>query len=179
MSHVKTWQERAKDADDFPVYCADTAATYMKLEIADLRAALEAQATAPVANDGYCAPSSTGECSCRKFGADPSECSNSPGMQDIVAANAPFVIDDRLIADTVNQLRDIAVEFHGAQQLRERIAHVIVPLLKSVPVEFSPDVLNAGDDAYCASGYEDNDLRIWADVYKAMESAIRREKANK
>lgn len=37
---------------------------------------------------------------------------------------------DHQIAEVVNQLRDIALQFHGAQQLRERIAHVIVPLLK-------------------------------------------------
>lgn len=37
---------------------------------------------------------------------------------------------DHQIAAVVNELRDIAVQFHGAQQLRERIAHVIVPLLK-------------------------------------------------
>jgi hypothetical protein len=31
-------------------------------------------------NAGYCAPLGTGECSCRKFCLDPSECSSSPGM---------------------------------------------------------------------------------------------------
>lgn len=37
---------------------------------------------------------------------------------------------DHEIARAVNTLRDIAIEFHGAQQLRERIARVVVPLLK-------------------------------------------------
>lgn len=37
---------------------------------------------------------------------------------------------DHEIAQTVNHLRDIAIQFHDAQQLRERIADVIVPLLK-------------------------------------------------
>ena len=40
-------------------------------------------------------------------------------------------LSDGAIREIVNQLRDIAVEFHDAQQLRARIAHVIVPRLKS------------------------------------------------
>lgn len=36
---------------------------------------------------------------------------------------------DHVIRETVNKLRDIAIEYHATQQLRERIAHVIVPLL--------------------------------------------------
>ena len=40
-------------------------------------------------------------------------------------------IKDHQIAQIVNQLRDIAIEFHMVQQLRERIAHVIVPVLKA------------------------------------------------
>jgi hypothetical protein len=44
------------------------------------------------------------------------------------ASDAP---DDRKIADTVNTLRDIAVQFHSAHQLRERIANVLVPMLRA------------------------------------------------
>lgn len=40
-------------------------------------------------------------------------------------------IKDHQIAQIVNQLRDIAIEFGGTQQLRERIAVVIVPMLKA------------------------------------------------
>jgi hypothetical protein len=39
---------------------------------------------------------------------------------------------DNEIAALVNKLRDIAVDFHAAQQLRERIAHEIVPHLKRI-----------------------------------------------
>lgn len=39
-------------------------------------------------------------------------------------------LKDHEIAAAVNQLRDIAIEFHGAQQLRERIAQVVTPLLR-------------------------------------------------
>jgi hypothetical protein len=38
---------------------------------------------------------------------------------------------DGEIAALVNKLRDIAMEFHGQQQLRERIAGLIVPVLKA------------------------------------------------
>lgn len=39
-------------------------------------------------------------------------------------------VKDHEIAQAVNQLRDIAIKFHDTQQLRERIAAVIVPLLQ-------------------------------------------------
>lgn len=39
-------------------------------------------------------------------------------------------IKDHEIAQAVNTLRDIAIEFHGTQQLRERIAEVLRPLFK-------------------------------------------------
>lgn len=50
------------------------------------------------------------------------------------APASPAALSDGAIREIVNQLRDIAVEFHAAQQLRERIAHVIVPRLQSVRV---------------------------------------------
>jgi uncharacterized protein (DUF2267 family) len=42
-------------------------------------------------------------------------------------------IKDHQIAETVNALRDVAVQFHDAQQLRERIAGIVVPLLSALP----------------------------------------------
>ncbi len=36
------------------------------------------------------------------------------------------------IAAVVNELRDIAVEYHDTQQLRGRLSRVVVPLLKSL-----------------------------------------------
>ena len=38
---------------------------------------------------------------------------------------APVVLKDHEIRELVNQLRDIAIKYHGTGQLRERIAHVI------------------------------------------------------
>lgn len=40
---------------------------------------------------------------------------------------------DYVIRETVNQLRDIAIKYHAAGQLREQIAYLIVPLLKGTP----------------------------------------------
>ncbi|HID3999539.1 TPA: hypothetical protein ACXE6J_003300 [Klebsiella pneumoniae] len=41
------------------------------------------------------------------------------------AQPAPVVPKDHQIRELVNQLRDIAIEYHGTQQLRERIARVL------------------------------------------------------
>ena len=40
-------------------------------------------------------------------------------------------VKDHQIAALVNELRDIAVQYHGTQQLRERIAQVVVPVLRA------------------------------------------------
>lgn len=42
-------------------------------------------------------------------------------------ADAP---KDHEIREAINQLRDVAVKFHAAQQLRERIAGIVLPLVK-------------------------------------------------
>ena len=42
------------------------------------------------------------------------------------------VLKDHQIAALVNELRDIAIQYYGTQQLRERIAHAVVPALKGV-----------------------------------------------
>ncbi|HET8870105.1 MAG TPA: hypothetical protein VFM48_06640, partial [Aquabacterium sp.] len=49
-------------------------------------------------------------------------------------------IKDHVIREAVNQLRDCAIKFHATQQLRERIAGIIVPLLKSTPAAPSQPV---------------------------------------
>ncbi len=47
------------------------------------------------------------------------------------AQAAESVLKDHQIAALVNELRDIAVQYHGTQQLRERIAQVVVPALRA------------------------------------------------
>jgi hypothetical protein len=47
---------------------------------------------------------------------------------------------DGEIAKVVNELRDIATQYHATQQLRERIANVVVPLLsQAAPVAASTE----------------------------------------
>ncbi|MFI2853789.1 DUF551 domain-containing protein [Klebsiella aerogenes] len=51
------------------------------------------------------------------------------------AQPAPVVLKDHQIRELVNQLRDIAIEYHGTQQLRERIARVLrAAMLQAEPV---------------------------------------------
>lgn len=52
------------------------------------------------------------------------------GFRAIRPDLAPYPFKDHNIAEKVNELRDIAIDFCHTQQLRERIAHSIVPLLK-------------------------------------------------
>jgi len=42
---------------------------------------------------------------------------------------------DHEIAALVNELRDVAVTYGQTQQLRERIAHIIVPVLKELSAD--------------------------------------------
>jgi hypothetical protein len=41
------------------------------------------------------------------------------------AQPAPIAMKDHQIRELINELRDIAVEYHGTQQLRERIARTV------------------------------------------------------
>lgn len=50
-------------------------------------------------------------------------------------APAQEPIKDHVIREVVNQLRDCAVQFHATQQLRERIAGIVVPVLKQTPAQ--------------------------------------------
>lgn len=45
--------------------------------------------------------------------------------------NPATEIKDHQIAQAVNELRDIAIQYHATQQLRERISRVLVPLVRS------------------------------------------------
>ena len=41
-------------------------------------------------------------------------------------------MDDRTIADIINDVRDIAINFHAAEQLRARLVHILVPHLSRI-----------------------------------------------
>ncbi|ENT6821679.1 hypothetical protein ACFF1C_002105 [Enterobacter roggenkampii] len=47
------------------------------------------------------------------------------GTRLYTAPPAPVSMKDHQIRELVNELRDIAVEYHGTQQLRERIARTV------------------------------------------------------
>lgn len=56
------------------------------------------------------------------------ECNIAPNYQRqalYTVPPAPVSMKDHQIRELVNELRDIAVEYHGTQQLRERIARTI------------------------------------------------------
>ena len=59
---------------------------------------------------------------------------SSPSFQDEPSDGEIYAaqpIKPHVIRQVVNELRDIAIKFHGAQQLRGRIAYAIDPLIKS------------------------------------------------
>ncbi|HCL5394115.1 TPA: hypothetical protein N2K41_000004 [Klebsiella pneumoniae] len=75
---------------------------------------------------------------------------------------------DHEIRELVNQLRDVAIKYHGTDQLREQIARTVrtailqagnSPVIpegwKLVPVEPNGDMLAAAQDAY---GETDGDI---------------------
>ena len=55
------------------------------------------------------------------------------------AQPAPASMKDHQIRELVNELRDIAIEHHGTQQLRERIARTVrAAMLAAAPQEDKP-----------------------------------------
>lgn len=56
---------------------------------------------------------------------------------------------DHEIRETINELRDIAIKYHDSQQLRQRIAGVILPMVKKIreePLENFKGLLRTLDD---------------------------------
>ena len=66
----------------------------------------------------------------------------SEAEHDLPAGTKVYVeprgLKDHEIALVVNELRDIAIRYHGTQQLRERIAQVVVPALRRTATPQSP-----------------------------------------
>lgn len=85
----------------------------------------------------------------RGFGPDDvTWCEAKADVMALIAASqqAP---DDRRIADTVNAARDIAIKFHDHQSLRERLAAVLVPVLRASQQAAE----TKGYCYYCSEGY--------------------------
>ena len=66
----------------------------------------------------------------RSLGRHPTLLKHSP-KDTHTAPGVPDALKDHQIAAMVNSLRDIALQFHGHDSLRERIANVLVPALKA------------------------------------------------
>ena len=103
------------------------------------------------------------------------------------APPAPVSMKDHQIRELVNELRDIAVEYHGTQQLRERIARTIraamlqgadgkSPVIpngwKLVPIDPTKDMLRAGQSVV---GFWLNTVHCYSKMLAAAPAAPRQE----
>ncbi|MBQ1784678.1 MAG: hypothetical protein II007_13615 [Gammaproteobacteria bacterium] len=73
-------------------------------------------------------------------------------LTDLLTEAAPepaTAVTDRKLADAVNELRDIAIKYHAAGQLRERIAGVVHGLVRA---ESAPAVIGFDPAAPDGSG---------------------------
>jgi hypothetical protein len=72
-----------------------------------------------------------------------------PGQKLYIVPPAPAVMRDHQIRELVNQLRDIAMEYHGTQQLREKIARTIRSAISQddAPFNFDPEKIQAAIDS--------------------------------
>ncbi|PLL18395.1 hypothetical protein CWN23_20095 [Klebsiella pneumoniae] len=93
---------------------------------------------------------------------------------------APVVLKDHQIRELVNQLRDIAIKYHAAGQLREQIARVVrsailagapqlpgsepatvpgkwIPVSERMPIEFEAVIAFDGDQVYGEAMHSSDD----------------------
>lgn len=88
------------------------------LELARIAlASLEAEAVAEVVAWSHPSEERTRDIRWRRFDV-------APGLL-YAAPPAPAVMKDHQIRELVNKLRDVAIQYHDKQQLRERIAHSV------------------------------------------------------
>lgn len=85
---------------------------------------------------------------------------------------------DRQLADAVNELRDIAIKYHAADQLRERIAGVVHGLVRGEPVAVAVDAgaldrLRVTVDAYDKAWADDMPQRQKIAALQMAEAARR------
>ncbi|MEN4502704.1 MULTISPECIES: hypothetical protein [Enterobacter cloacae complex] len=114
---LKTIAELEEERDAVPGVVNEDAAkalAAMKLALASLEAEKGAEPVAKVETVGVCWYADNGVP--RK---------PAVGTELFAAPPAPVAMKDHQIRDLVNELRDIAVEYYGTQQLRERIAKTV------------------------------------------------------
>lgn len=114
---LKTIAELEEERDAVPGVVNEDAAkalAAMKLALASLEAEKGAEPVAKVETVGFCWYADNGVP--RK---------PAVGTELFASPPAPVAMKDHQIRDLVNELRDIAVEYYGSQQLRERIAKTV------------------------------------------------------
>ncbi|WP_242016176.1 DUF551 domain-containing protein [Klebsiella quasipneumoniae] len=70
---------------------------------------------------------------------------------------AQLVLKDHQIRELVNQLRDIAIEYNGAQQLRERIARVLRAAMLQAGTLINEGTTQTGNSLAIPDGWTGND----------------------
>lgn len=95
----------------------------MKLALASLEAEAVGEVVLGEYDDCGCHPDARGACIAADCQADWENFKD--GTRLYTAPPAPVSMKDHQIRELVNELRDIAVEYHGTRQLRERIARTI------------------------------------------------------
>ncbi len=98
---------------------------------------------------------------------------------------APVAMKDHQIRELVNELRDIAVKYHGSQQLREHIARTICAAMlqagnspvipngwKLVPIDPTKDMLRAGQSVV---GFWLNTVHCYSKMLAAAPAAPQQE----
>jgi len=76
------------------------------------------------------------------------------------APSAPVAMKDHQIRDLVNELRDIAIEYHGTQQLRERIAHTV----RAAMLQGKAEIQKQGLTVWYGSMPESNGKTNWTAI---------------
>ena len=99
------------------------------------------------------------------------------GTKFYTAPPAPVSMKDHQVRELVNELRDIAVEYHGTQQLRERIARTIRSAMLQdsappAPVSVPDEVISAIENLK-RTLVNCNRYNYCSDAVKRLEGACR------
>lgn len=79
---------------------------------------------------------------------------------------------DHEIAALINQVRDVAKEFGQTQQLRERLASILVPILKTLPEPSAYIQLNSsGEEITISKSHLDTLPEGWLWIKDLWENA--------
>ena len=128
----------------------------------------------------------------QRMGVDLSESWGVNYIPLYTAQPAPVAMKDHQIRELVNDLRDIAVDYHGTQQLRERIARTVrAAMLQAgnspvtpdgwvmVPKEMTPEMMRAVQIKSELGGYAASELSgaydMFAEFWDVAVSSVQRQ----